>query len=347
MRAVIFHEHSPSFDVYQVVDDLPTPTIGPDEVLIRVHFAALNRLDNFVRIGWKGLNLEFPHSPCSDFSGEIAEIGSNVTGWRVGERVTANPLLWCGRCRACLRGEHNRCATWHILGESVAGACAEYVKVPAINLVAVPADYDMRKAAAASLVYLTAWHSLITAGGLRPTERVLIIGAGGGVNTASIQIAKCAGALVYVVASNSEKAEAARALGADWVLDRSVEPNWPRAIYQATNREGIDVVVDNVGQATWPSSLRTLAPGGRLLTVGGTTGYEATTPVNLMFGRSLKIIGSTMGTQEDYLRVMSLVLAGKLDPVVDSVTPMERFRDAIERMMSNEQFGKLVIQVAG
>lgn len=345
MRAVAFHEHSPSFDAYTMSDELPVPTIGPDDLLVRVEYAALNRLDNFVRIGWKGLNLEFPHIPCSDFSGVIAEVGSQVNGWAVGQRVTANPLLWCGRCRPCLRGEHNRCINWHILGESTRGACAEYVKIPAVNLAAIPDDYDMRKAAAASLVYVTAWHSLVTAGGLRPTERVLIVGAGGGVNTASIQIAKLLGATVYVIASNASKAQMASSLGADWVYDRSVDPNWTRAVYQATRREGIDVVVDNVGQATWPSSLRTLAPNGRLLTVGGTTGYEASVPVNLLFGRHLSIIGSTMGTQEDYLTVMSLVFAGKLDPVVDSVWPMQAFSGAVQRMMANEQFGKILIQV--
>lgn len=346
MRAVAFFAHSPSLNAYTVAD-VPAPEIGPDEALVRVHYAAINRLDDFVRIGWKGLNLEFPHVPCSDFSGEIVETGVNVAGWEAGARVTANPLLWCGRCRACLRGEQNRCAHLDILGEGVRGTCAEFVKVPAVNLVRVPDGYDMQRAAAASLVYSTAWHSLIVAGGLRPAQRVLVVGAGGGVNTASIQIAKVTGAQVYVIAGNADKAQHALEIGADWAHDRSADPNWPRAVYAATGRVGIDVAVDNVGQATWALSLRTLRPGGRLVTVGGSSGYDAAVPVNLMFARHLSIVGSTMGTQDDYLTVMGLVFAGKLDPLVDSVSEMDDFGGAMARMTANEHFGKLLIRVAG
>lgn len=344
MRAVVFYEHSPAFDVYQAVDDLPVPALKPDEVLVRVQYAALNRLDNFVRIGWKGLHLTFPHVPCADFSGEIADVGAAVTGWTVGQRVTANSLLWCGQCRACVRGEQQRCEHFDILGEYSRGACADYVAIPARNLVAVPDGYDMQKAAAASLVYLTAWHSLMVAGNLRAGERVLIVGAGGGVNTASLQIAKLAGAEVYMIASSAEKAQRALAHGADWVHDRSADANWSKAVYGATKRTGVDMVVDNVG-TTFPVSLRALRTGGRLVTVGGTAGYEATVPVNLLFGKHLSIIGSTMGSQEDYLRVMSLVFAGKLDPIVDRVYPIAEFRTAIARMMDNQQFGKILVQL--
>ena len=344
MRAVVFYEHSPAFDVYQIIDDLPVPAIQPDEVLVRVHYAALNRLDNFVRIGWKGLNLTFPHVPCADFSGEIAEVGQAVAGWTVGQPVTANNLLWCGKCRACVRGEQQRCEHFDILGEFARGACAEYVAIPARNLIAVPAGYDMQKAAAASLVYLTAWHNLMVVGNLRAGERVLIVGAGGGVNTAALQIAKLAGAEVYMIASTAEKAQLALAHGADWVHDRSADANWAKAVYLATDRTGVDMVVDNVG-STFPVSLRTLRAGGRLVTVGGTAGYEATVPVNLLFGKHLSILGSTMGCQEDYLRVMRLVFMGKLDPIVDTVYPLTEFRTAIGRMMDNQQFGKILVQI--
>lgn len=343
MRAVIFREHSPSLDAYEVITDMPVPVIGPDEVLVRVQYAAINRLDNWVRLGWRGLTLDFPHIPCADFSGTIAQVGASVEGWREGERVTANPLLWCGKCRNCMRGRQNRCVHWHILGETVRGACAEYVKVPVDNLIAVPDGYEMQKAAAASLVYVTAWHNLMSAGDLRAGERVLIVGAGGGVNLAALQIAKLAGAEVMMIASTAEKAQMARLHGADWVHDRSADENWSRAVYQATGREGVDMVVDNVGEATWPSSLRALAPGGRLVTVGGTTGYNATVPVNLIFGKHLHIIGSTMGTHDDYQRVMALIFQGKLDPVVDSVVRPEQFAQAMERMMGDQQFGKLLI----
>ncbi|MCB0060646.1 MAG: zinc-binding dehydrogenase [Caldilineaceae bacterium] len=343
MRAVIFREHSPSLDAYEVIEDMPVPEIGPDEVLVRVHYAAINRLDNWVRLGWRGLNLDFPHIPCSDFSGTIAQVGTAVEGWAAGQRVTANPLLWCGKCRNCLRGYQNRCLHGHILGETVRGACAEYVKIPARNLIEIPADYDLQKAAAASLVYVTAWHNVMSAGNLRAGERVLIVGAGGGVNTAALQIAKLAGAEVMMIASTAEKAQMARDQGADWVYDRSTDENWSRAVYQATQRAGVDMVVDNVGEATWASSLRTLTVGGRLVTVGGTTGYNAVVPVNLIFGKQLSIIGSTMGTQDDYQRVMTLVFQRKLDPIVDSAFAPNAFKAAMTRMMEDQQFGKILI----
>jgi NADPH:quinone reductase-like Zn-dependent oxidoreductase len=346
MRAIVYREHSQSLDVYEYIEDMPEPTIGRDDVLVRVAYSALNRLDDWVRKGWKGLNLDWPHIPGSDFSGTIVAVGEDVTGWQEGQVVVANPLMWCGSCRYCLRGEHNRCRTWHILGEHIRGACAEYVKVPARNLMAVPEGYDLRKAAAAPLVHVTAWHNLITAGQLRLTDKVLVVGAGGGVNSVAIQIAKLVGAEVYVIAGDARKAELARQLGADWVHDRSQDPNWSKAVYLATDRNGVDMVVDNVGEATWPLSLRSLAVGGRLVTVGGTTGYNAAVPVNLIFGRHLRIIGSTMGTQDDFQTVMSLVFDGKLDPPVDSVIPLPSYRQAMERMLAGEQFGKIVIEVS-
>jgi len=310
MRAIVFYRHGGP-EVLEYRQDIPVPQAGAGEVLIAVRYAALNRLDDFVRTGWRGLELTFPHIPGSDFSGAIAALGPDVTGWQVGQRVVANPTLWCGRCPACLMGHHNRCDRFAILGEHAPGVCAEFVVVPARNLLAIPDGYPDEMAAAAPLVFVTAWHMLITAGRLRAGESVLVVGAGGGVNTAAIQIGRLAGATVFVVAADETKAAAARALGADWTVARSVEPSWARAVWTATGRRGVDVVVDNVGAATWANSLRCLAKGGRLLTVGGTTGYEAPTPVNLIFGRHLRIIGTTMGTQADFEAVMAQVWRGR------------------------------------
>lgn len=345
MRAIVFDQHSPDLDAYRLAGDIANPAPAADEVVVRVAYAALNRLDDFVRIGWKGLKLKLPHIPCSDFSGEIVAVGEAVRDWHVGQMVTADPLVSCGQCRACLAGAQNRCRHAQLLGEHIAGTCAEYVAVPARNLVAVPPGYDLRQAAAASLVYVTAWHSLITSGGLRAGESVLVVGAGGGVNTAAIQIARLAGAQVYVVASTAAKAAKAQALGAAWTHDRSRDPDWSSAVFDATGRSGVDMAVDNVGQATWAASLRALRPGGRLVTVGGTSGYSAVVPVNLMFARHLSIIGSTMGTHADYLRVMDLVFRGILQPAVDSVYPLGDFRAAMEHMLADEQFGKILIAI--
>lgn len=345
MRAIVF-EHHGGPEVLQYREDIPVPQPGPGEVLVAVRYAALNRLDNFVRIGWKGLDLNFPHILGSDFSGTIAALGEGVTGWTVGQRVVANPTLWCGRCAQCVAGRHNRCDSFAILGEHVPGAYAEYVVVPARNLVAIPEGYPDDVAAAAPLVSVTAWHMLIVAGRLRAGESVLVVGAGGGVNSMAIQIAKLAGATVGVVAANAEKAARARDLGAHWTVDRTAEPNWSKAVYALTGRRGVDVVVDNVGATTWGSSLRCLARGGRLLTVGGTSGYEATVPINLIFGKHLSIIGSTMGTQADFTAVMAQVFADRLVPLIDSIFPLPRYPEALAHMLAGKAFGKILLQVA-
>lgn len=345
MRAIVFFQHGGP-EVLQYREDIPVPQPARDEVLIQVRYAALNRLDNFVRVGWRGLDLTFPHILGSDFSGVIAAIGSDVAGWTVGQRVVANPTMWCGRCAACVAGWHNRCERFAILGEHVPGAYAEFVRVPARNLVAIPPDYPDELAAAAPLVAVTAWHSLLTAGHVRPGETVLVVGAGGGVNSMAIQIARLAGARVLVVAANAAKAARAAELGADWVVDRTTTPDWSKAVYAATGKRGVDVVVDNVGAATWVASLRCLAKGGRLLTVGGTTGYEAPTPVNLLFGKHLSIIGTSMGTQADFEAAMAAVWAGKLKPVVDRVYALSEYPSALARLMAGEGFGKILVQVA-
>ncbi|MCO6450386.1 MAG: zinc-binding dehydrogenase [Caldilineales bacterium] len=344
MKAIIFRQHNSDFN-YEFVHDMPVPEIGPDDVLLKVHYSALNRLDDFVRRGWKGLRLEMPHIPGSDFAGEIADVGANVTGWEIGQRVTGNPTLFCGRCRYCIAGDHHLCEQFMILGEHVRGACAEYVRIPARNLIAVPDDFDLKLAAASGLVYLTAWRNLIEDGNLRPGETVLIVGSGGGVNTASIQLANLTGAEVWVIAGDAAKAKQARVIGADWVHDRNQEPDWGRAVWAKSGKQGVDVVVDNVGTATWGSSLRSLGRNGRLLTVGGTTGYSAETPINIIFGRQLRIIGSTMGNMDDTHKVFKLLFSGKLIPVVDSVWPLREYPQALARMTSGVHFGKIVIDV--
>jgi NADPH:quinone reductase-like Zn-dependent oxidoreductase len=231
------------------------------------------------------------------------------------------------------------------MGEHRSGFAAEYVCVPARNCLKVPQGFDMQQAAAAGLVYVTSWHSLITRGQLKAGERVLIVGAGGGVNSASIQIAKLAGAFVYVVGSSEEKCQRALELGADVVINRQEHPQWSKEVGRLTERLGVDVVVDNVGKETLLQSIRSLRIGGRILTVGGTSGYNAELPINQVFGRQIAIIGSTMGTHKDYVTVMNLVFSGKLRAVVGKVYPLAEARAAQQTLETFDVFGKVVLDV--
>jgi NADPH:quinone reductase-like Zn-dependent oxidoreductase len=345
VKAIIFREHG-GLDRLEYVEDFSVPEIGPEEVLVRVAYAALNRLDQFVVRGWKGLELELPHIPGADFSGTLVAMGDAVGGWSSGQPVTANPTLWCGRCPYCLRGEHSLCHTLRLLGEHVRGTFAEFVKVPARNLIAVPDGFSMQQAAAVPTVAVTTWRMLVTRGKLQPGETVLVIGAGGGVNSFAIPVAKMLGATVWVVAGNSDKAQQARHMGADWAVDREQEPDWSRAVYLHSGKQGVDMVVDNVGAATWEASIRTLRRGGRLVTVGGTTGYSAPTPINIVFGRQISIIGSTMGSQPEFETVMRFVFEDKLAVPIDGLYPLPEARQAEERMQSGEHFGKILLEVA-
>lgn len=341
MQALVFTQHG-SLDHVQLLD-VPAPTPAAHEALVQVKAGALNRLDLWVLEGWPSLKLHLPHIMGSDGAGVVAQVGSAVTGFAVGDRVAVNPTISCGVCAFCQTGRENMCDRFAILGEHRDGFLATWVAVPARNLVRLPDAVSFEEAAAASLVYVTAWHSLITRGGLRAGEDVLIVGAGGGVNSAAIQIARLAGARrIFVIGSSDEKLAQAQALGADVVINRHQE-NWSKAIYQATNRQGVDVAVDNVGAATFGLTLRALKKGGRLLTVGNTSGAQFTFDNRLMFGKHLTIIGSTMGTQADYAQVMEMVFSGRLRPVIDTIYPLSEGRTALERLAAGDVFGKLVL----
>jgi NADPH:quinone reductase-like Zn-dependent oxidoreductase len=342
MKAVYFDEHGgPEVLRY---GDLPDPQPGPGEVLVRLQAAALNGVDIWVRKGWPALKLAYPHIPGADGAGVVSGLGSGATTRTVGERVVINSNLGCGECEYCRAGLDNRCRYWDLLGETRNGTYAEYVVVPERNLLPLPDGFDERAAAAAALVFHTAWHSLITRGGLRPGESVLIVGASGGVNTASLQIAKLTGATVYVVGSSAEKLALAESLGADHLIDRSQEEDWSRTVYRLTGKGGVDVVVDNVG-ATFPLSFRAAAKGGRILTVGNTASPQVEIDNRFIFSKHLSLIGSTMGTLTEFKTVMGLVFSGRLRPALDRSYPLAEARLAQERLERGEQLGKITLAI--
>jgi len=347
MKAVLVHQHGgPEVLEYT---DFPTPEPKPGEALIRLHAASLNRMDVMVRNGWTGLKLELPHINGADRAGDVVALNPPLLageglGVRSGDHVVINPNLGCGNCEFCLDGKDNLCRDWHLLGETIRGTYAEYVCVPIRQLYKLPNDFDYHQAAAAALVYQTAWHSLVKRGNLQEGETVLIVGAGGGVNTASVQIAKYIGAQTVVVGSDAKKLEMAQSIGADILIDRSKEADWSKSVFQATNKRGVDVVVDNVG-TTFMISLRALRKGGRLLTVGNSGGPKFEIDNRYMFAKHLSIIGSTMSTLADFHEVMDLIVTGKLKPVMDKTFPLRDAASAQERLWKNENFGKIMLEI--
>lgn len=342
MKAIFFHNQG-DIDVLEY-GDFPTPEPGPGQVLVRLKAAALNRLDLWVREGWSGLNLEYPHIPGADGAGEISALGSGVNNWSVGDRVVINPNLSCGTCQYCLAGFENRCLNWGLLGETRHGTYAEYIAVPARNLLTIPDGFSEHTAAAAALVFQTAWHSLIGRGELRAGETVLIVGASGGVNQACIQVAKLRGATVYVIGSRPDKLTLAESLGADFLIDRTKENDWPRVVYMMTQKRGVDVVVDNVG-ATFPESFKAAGRGGRILTVGNTGHPKVEIDNRYIFTKHLSLIGSTMGTHHDFRTVMELVFSGRLNPILDQTYPLSEAGAAQQRLARGEQMGKITLAI--
>lgn len=342
MKAVLFHQHGEP-EVLEYTD-FPTPEPKPGEALVRLRAAALNRMDVFVRNGWAGLKLEMPHIPGADGAGEIVKINGDSANIDVGDHVLINPNLGCGHCEYCLAGKDNMCNEWHLLGETIRGTYAEYIALPVKQLYKLPNDFDFHQAAASALVYQTAWHSLIKRGKLQKGEMVLVVGAGGGVNTASVQIAKFMGAQVIVIGSDAKKLEIAESIGADILIDRSKEENWLKSVHLATNKRGVDVVVDNVS-TTFMQSLRTLRKGGRLLTVGNSGAPKFEIDNRYIFAKHLSINGSTMSTLNDFQEVMDLIVSGKLKPIMDKTFTLKDAAIAQERLWKGENFGKITLDI--
>ena len=339
MRAAFFRAHGGP-DVLEV-GEAPDPVVAAGTVVVEVRAFALNHLDLWVRRGIPGLELEMPHIGGSDVAGVVHEVGARVDGWEPGDRVVVNPALWCGECEPCARGEHPLCRSFRILGEHVRGGSAERVRVPARNLYRLPADVPFERAAAAPLVFQTAWRAL-RRGRLSSGEVLLVTGASGGVSTAAVQIGRHIRARVLALTSGPENVRRVAELGADVVIDR-LRSDLVQEVRQLTDGRGVDLVLDSVGEAIWKDCLRCLAPGGRLVTFGATTGPAAALDIRHVFWKQLEVIGSTMASRPEFEEVMGLVTSGVLEPVVDAVLPLEEIREAHRRLEAGQAFGKLVL----
>lgn len=343
MKAVIFNQHGGP-EVLQFTE-VPDPKINATEVLIEVRACAMNRLDVWTRNGLPGIKIPLPHILGCDVAGVVREAGELVTWAKPGDEVMIHPGVSCGHCAECLAGHDNMCDDYDIIGYRRDGGYAELVAVPGVNVIPKPKNLGWPEAAALPLVTLTAWHMLVARANVQPGEDVLVHAAGSGVGSIGIQIAKLHGARVITTASSDEKLAKARELGADETINYTRE-DWPKEVKRLTNGRGVDVVFEHTGAATWPGSILSSKKGGRLVTCGATSGFEARTDLRHVFYRHLTILGSMMGSKADLLAAMKFIESGDIRAVVDRTLPLQNARTAHELMDDRAQFGKLVLTVS-
>ncbi len=338
MRAARFHRHGGP-DVL-AVETMPDPAVAPGQVLVRVRACALNRLDLWQRRGLDRIAIPLPHVSGADVAGEVvAAPGGELNA---GTRVLLQPGLSCGRCAACLDGRDNECRRYDVLGYQSQGGYAELVAVPVVNVVPIPDHVTFEAAAAFPLTFLTAWHMLLTRARLRAGDTVLVVAGTSGVGQAAIQIARLHGARVIATAGSERKLARAAALGADAVVDHH-QQDVVAEVRRLTDKRGVDVVIEHVGQATWDRSVRALAPGGRLVICGNTTGWDAAIDLRFLFSRQLSLLGSYMGTKGELLQAVRFLADGRLAPLVDAVLPLEAAADAHRRLEAGDVVGKLLL----
>lgn len=343
MKAVHFHEHG-DLSVLKY-GTLPDPAISEGEALIRPRAVALNHLDIWVRRGWKGLNLELPHVSGSDIAGEVVDIKDSREAFRAGDRVVVYPGFNLYEDTFTRRGETTLSPGYRVIGEHVRGGLAELVKVPARSLLRLPDEVSFELAASQGLAATTCWQMLFDRARMRSGDTVLVVGAGGGVNSLVIALATLSGATVIALTSSEPKAYKARALGARFVVDYTAYPKWEREVRELTDGRGADIVVDNVGRATFAQSLRALRNGGTLVTVGNTSGHQLELDNRVIFARQLRIVGSTMGTFDDFVSALRFLWDRQVPPIIDRTAPLSGAIELMRVMEAGEQFGKLVVTV--
>jgi NADPH:quinone reductase-like Zn-dependent oxidoreductase len=342
MKAVVFEKHGgPEVLQYKQAGE---PELRSGEVLVRVHACALNHLDLWVRSGIPGVPIPMPHIPGSDIAGVVAKVGPQVSNLKIGQKTLLAPGVTCGKCAKCLAGLDNYCPQFTNLGYLVDGGCAEFVRCPEVNCFPYPENLSFEQAAAVPLVFQTAWHMLLTRAQLQPGEEVLVLGAGSGVGSAAIQIAKFFGCRVLTTAGNEAKLSKAKELGADELINHKTQ-EIKDEVRRLTGKRGVDVVFEHVGTATWDDSVASLARGGRLVSCGATTGFDARIDLRFLFSRQHSILGSYMGSKSEFATVLKLVAAGRLNPIVDRTFPLQDCAAAHAYLESGDQFGKVVLLV--
>ncbi len=343
MKAVVIKKHGgPEVVSVENVEE-PIPQSG--EVIVQLHSAALNHLDIWVRNGRGSQDFMKPHILGSDGSGVIVEKGEDANGFEIGDEVVINPALSCGKCEFCLKGQQSECASFGIVGMVRPGTFAEKIAVPISNVQPKPAHLSFDEAAALPLSYQTAWRMLMTRAELKPSDTILIHGIGGGVALASLQFAKLFGAQVIVTSSSDEKLEKAKILGADFRINYKKVPDVAAEVLKLTSNRGVDIIVDTIGAATMEINLSAARKGGKIVICGITSGAMAQANLQKVYWNQLTIMGSTMGSMEDFRQMLKAVANAKLKPVIDSIHPLENAKQAMLKMECAEQFGKIVLNI--
>jgi len=340
VKAVLIRRHGGP-EVLEIAD-LPRPKAEAGQVVIQVKAAGMNHLDTWVRRGMPGVTLPLPMIPGCDASGIVAEVGAGVAGVAPGDRIFVSPGTSCGRCDACLSGQEPLCKEYRLIGEHQNGTQAEFVALPAANVLPLPASLSFEEGAAFPLVFLTAWHMLVARAGVRLGDDVLVHAAGSGVGSAAVQVARLHGARVIATVGSSAKADKARALGADETIDYKTK-DFLEEVRRLTGKRGVDIVFDSIGQETWEKNLKALARGGRLVNCGATSGYQCMTDIRYLFSKGLSILGSTMGSRAELLRLAGLMGERRLRPVIDRVLPLEKVAEGHRAMADRALFGKVVL----
>ncbi|MHC4571116.1 MAG: zinc-binding dehydrogenase [Planctomycetota bacterium] len=344
MKAAVIYGHGGLNRV--MVEEVPEPKPAEDEVVLGVRCAGLNHLDIWVRKGRPGLEMTMPHILGSDAAGIVVAVGADVTDVSIGDEMILNPGLSCGSCEYCGRGEQSECISFGIVGMSRPGTFAEQVAVPARNILPKPSHMNFDQAGIFALSYLTAWRMLMTRAQIKPGQTVLIHGIGGGVALCALQLAKLANAEVIVTSSSDEKLARAQQIGANHIINYNAVDNLAQCVRDVTSGRGVDVVIDTVGAATWPINFSAVRRGGKIVLCGVTSGPEAHTNLQMLYWNQLTILGSTMGSDDDFRKMLKAVATVKIEPIIDSVMPLENVQEAMGKMEAGNQFGKIVLKIS-